>query len=81
MFHEAYTKRVFHQLGRIIGPNVKIEVFDLWLPVYNILDGILKILRINEKTRHRIRTAFTRLPQPSLLKHFLGYIYLIANKQ
>jgi ubiquinone/menaquinone biosynthesis C-methylase UbiE len=80
MFHEAYTKRAFHQLGRIIGSSVKVEVFDLWLPVYNILDGVLKMLRINEKTRRRIRVAFTRLPQPSPLTHFLGYIYLIANK-
>jgi len=80
MFHEAYTKSVFHRLGRIIGSSVRVEVFDLWLPVYNILDGILKMLRIDEKIRRRIKIAFTRLPQPSLLKHFLGYFYLIADK-
>jgi ubiquinone/menaquinone biosynthesis C-methylase UbiE len=80
MFHQAYTKRAFYQLGRIIGSSLKVEVFDLWFPVYNILDGILKILRINEKDRRQIRVAFTRLPQPSPLTHFLGYIYLIADK-
>jgi ubiquinone/menaquinone biosynthesis C-methylase UbiE len=80
MFHQAYTKRAFYQLGLIIGSSLKVEVLDLWFPVYNILDGILKILRINEKYRRRIRVAFTRLPQPSPLTHFLGYIYLIADK-
>jgi ubiquinone/menaquinone biosynthesis C-methylase UbiE len=81
MFHKAYTKKTFYRFGRIIGSGVKVEVFDLWLPIYNILDGVLKMLGINEKTRRQIRFAFTRLPQqPSLLKHFLGYIYIIANK-
>jgi len=81
MFHKAYTINVLHQLGRIIGCNIKVEVFDLWLPIYNILDGVLKRLAINEKTRRRIRFVFIKLPQrPSLLKYFLGYIYLIANK-
>jgi ubiquinone/menaquinone biosynthesis C-methylase UbiE len=80
MFHKAYTKTVFHQLGRIISSDVKIEVFDLWIPLYNILDGSLKIFRIDKKTRRRIKLVFTRLSQPSLLKYFLGYIYIIANK-
>jgi ubiquinone/menaquinone biosynthesis C-methylase UbiE len=49
MFHEVYTKTAFHYFGWIISSKIKVEVFDLWLPVYNILDGILKMLRINEK--------------------------------
>jgi len=81
MFHKAYTKTIFYRLGCIISSDVKIEVLDLWLPIYNILDGVLKRLGINEKTRRRIRFGFTRLPQQSsLLKYFLGYIYIIANK-
>jgi len=81
MFHKAYTKTTFCQLGRIIAPDVKAEVFDLWLPIYNIFDGVLKRLGVGEKHRRRLRFAFTRLPQkPSFLKYFLGYIYLFANK-
>jgi len=81
MFHKAYTKTTFRQLGRIITPNVKAEVFDLWSPIYNLFDGVLKRLGVGEKHRRRLRFAFTRLPEkPSFLKYFLGYIYLFANK-
>jgi hypothetical protein len=81
MFHKSYTINEITRLGRLgLSSDIKVECFDLWLPIYNILDGVLKMLRIDEKTRRQIRFAFTKLPQPSLLKHFLGYIYLIANK-
>jgi len=81
MFHKAYTKTTFQRLGCVISSDVKVEVINLWLPIYNILDGILKRLGIDEKIRRRIKFAFIRLPQkPSLLKNFLGYICIIAMK-
>jgi len=80
-FHEFYTLNDIRRLGQIIGSDVRVEVFDLWLPIHNIFDGILKRLRINEKMRRQIRFAFTKLPQPSILRYFLGYIYLYVNKQ
>lgn len=79
-FYKAYSINDIMALGQIISPNIRVEVFDLWLPISNIFDGILKRLRIDEKTRRRIRIAFIRLPQPSLLKHFIGIICLIAKK-
>jgi len=66
MFHEAYTKTTFRQLGRIIAPDVKAEVFDLWLSIYNLFDGVLKRLGVGEKHRRRLRFAFTRPPQKLL---------------
>jgi ubiquinone/menaquinone biosynthesis C-methylase UbiE len=81
IIHKAYTKTTFQRLGCVISSDVKVEVINLWLPIYNILDGILKRLGIDEKIRRRIKFAFIRLPQkPSLLKSFLGYICIIAMK-
>lgn len=80
-FHEFYTVEDVYCLGQIIGSNFKVEVFDMWLPFYNVIDGILRRLRLNEGLLRKIRFAFTKLPQRFLLlKYFLGYIYLVAEK-
>lgn len=79
-FHEFYTINKISKLVRALFPNFKIMVFDLWLPIYNIIDGILKGVGFTEESLSRIKLAFIKMPSISLLKYFLGYICLIAEK-
>jgi len=80
LFHEFYTINDVYAFGRIIGPNSKMEILDIWSPIYNVIDGILRRLGINEALLRKMRLAFTRLPQLPLLKYFLGYICLTVDK-
>ena len=80
-FHEFYTLNKVNNLGKIIGFNFKIEVFDMWLPVYTIIDGILRRMGLNKGVLRRIKFSFTKLPQHfPFIKYFLGYIYLVVEK-
>lgn len=80
LFHEFYTIDGMSKLGQRMSSNFKITVFDIWLPIYNIIDGILKRVSFTEESLSRIKLAFIKLPSCPLLKYFLGYICLIAEK-
>jgi ubiquinone/menaquinone biosynthesis C-methylase UbiE len=82
--------KAFKECRRVLkkGGKALITIPNIFVPLRNKL--LLYVSRgrmgmfheaYTKRAFHRMRTAFTRLPQLSLLKHFLGYIYLIANKQ
>jgi SAM-dependent methyltransferase len=81
MYHHVYTVNDLTRMVELSGfSSSHVDVVDLWLPIFFVIDGLLKIVRLSEETRHNIYTVFKKLPQFRVLKLFSGHIVLMLHK-
>lgn len=82
MYHRFYTVRHLTRLAKSSGfSSYHADVVDLWLPVFFVIDGLLKTLGIDKKMRRKIYHYFMKLPHIHILEALLGHILLTVSKR
>lgn len=80
MYHKSYTVNGLTRLARLSGfTSLHADVVDLWLPIFFVIDGLIKILRVDEKVRLKTYHCMTKLPRIPFTKIILGHILLTAR--
>jgi len=81
MYHNFYTVNDLSRIAELSDfSSYHVDVVDLWLPFFFVIDGLLKILRLSTQLRCNMYDFFIKLPQFHVLKLFLGHIVLTAHK-
>jgi SAM-dependent methyltransferase len=81
MYHSVYTVDALTEMIRLSGfASIHVDVVDLWLPIFFLINGLLKNLGVDSRVRLKVGFYLTRLPHISFLEMFLGYINGTAKK-
>lgn len=81
LYHKFYTINILTKLLRSSGfVQLTYDVIDLWLPIFSVIDGLMKNLNIHKQVRRKTYYFFAMLPRVPFLKIFLGHVLLAARK-